>query len=118
VDVEKLKDFQKRFTYVEPECARNYMTGWHAEVKDLMTNDVWVFGVPTYSKSIASRVLDGKKVSSIPIAIRYNATTVNPGKIQVEMYSGDLERIAGFIDYVCMAEREAIPNIWRPEYSI
>ena len=107
VDVEKLDDFQKRFKYVEPECARNYMTGWHAEVKDLMTGDSWVFGVPIYSKATASRVLDWKKGSSIPIAIRHNATTVNPGKIQVEMYSGDLERLAGFIDHVCMAGKRS-----------
>lgn len=107
VAVDKLDKFQKRFTHVEPECARNYLSGWHAEVKDLMTDKTWTFGAPTYSNQIASRVVDLRKVSSMPIAIRYSATKVNPGRISVEMFSGDLERVAGFIDHVCMAGKRS-----------
>jgi len=103
VAVDKLDNFEKRFKHVEPECARNYLSGWHAEVEDLMTGETWTFGAPTYKKEIASRVLDLRKISTMPIAIRYSAMKVNPGRIHVEMFSGDLERITGLIDYVCMA---------------
>lgn len=107
VSVEKLEEFRKKYADVEPECARNYIRGWHVEVRDLMTDDVWTFGAPDYDKKIANRVLDQRKVSSMPIAIRHSATEVNPGRIKVTTFSGDLERVAGFFDYICMAGRRS-----------
>ncbi len=107
VSIERLIEFQNKYYGVEPECARNYMRGWHVEVKDLMTNEVWIFGAQDYDKKMASRVLDQRRVSSMPIAIRHSAMIVNPGNIQVTTFSGDLERVAGFFDYVCMTGRRS-----------
>ncbi len=107
VSTEKLDDFEKKYKNIEPECSRNHMRGWHAEVKDLMTGDKWTFGAPDYPMKIARRVLDQRKVSSMPIALRYSPTKVNPGRITVTTFAGDLERVSGFIDYVCMAGRRS-----------
>jgi len=107
VSVEKLEEFTRKYPDVEPECARNYIRGWHVEIKDLMTGDVWTFGAPDYDKNMANKVLNQRKVSSMPIAIRYSATKVNPARIKVITFSGDLERIAGFFDYACMSGRRS-----------
>ncbi|MFH1433015.1 MAG: hypothetical protein ABIG84_07410 [archaeon] len=105
VSTEKLDEFNRTYQKVEPECARNYMSGWHAEVIDLTSGEAWTFGTTEYSKKMANEVLDQRRVSTIPIAIRHSDKEINPGNIKITTFAGDLERVAGFIDYTCMTGR-------------
>jgi hypothetical protein len=66
-----------------------------------ITPKSWEFGDKKFSKKDA---LKGTITVSIPVVIFINQTTFLPGKMEIEIVSGELEEIRGFIDRSCLTE--------------
>jgi hypothetical protein len=103
LDINKLDEFSKKYESIEPECARSYEFGWRATVYEVGRNSLpmganWTFGTKEFSTGDA---LKDTVVLSMPVAIRYSQKTISPGKIEVKFVDGELEKIAGFIDWSC-----------------
>jgi len=106
VDASKLDYFNSNFSSREPNCARSFQYGWRVTVKEIsLQNGVtifsrnWSFGAANFSldTGINSNVPD----FSMPIAIHYSDRLTRPGLMYIHLVSGELEKIAGIIDYSC-----------------
>ncbi|RLD97462.1 MAG: hypothetical protein DRI92_05600, partial [Aquificota bacterium] len=102
--VSKLDRFASMYQGIEPECARNHNYGYRVKVTEITRNDkdvgdVWEFGANEFSFGDA---LKNKFELWIPVALRYDEETVGIGKMEIEIYDGELEALAGFIDWACM----------------
>ncbi len=103
VDVEKLKQVTSDFQSIEPSCARNYNFGWRATVVESnqdpqAPSKVWSFGAKNFSTGSAFRY---DLNTSLPIAIRYSDKDVIPANIYLFLVDGELENIAGALDWSC-----------------
>jgi len=102
IDVNKLDEFSSKYADIEPECARNYDFGWRVEVKEITrggaTTKSWSFGAKDFS---TGKALKNKVTFWIPVAIRYTTKNVQPGKMFITLVDGELEKIAGFLDWSC-----------------
>lgn len=110
VDVEKLNYFSQEYASVEPQCARNFDFGWRVTVKEFKQSsdstvfgNVWSFGATNFSQSVASH---NWLEFSMPIAIRYSDSLTRPGTMIIHLVDGELERIAGAIDWICELHKE------------
>jgi len=104
VDVNRLNEFSTMYFNKEPECARNYNFGWEVtvtELKNTATNTVegknWTFGAKQFSSITSSTSVD----YWMPVAIVYSEKTVSPGKMSIHLVDGELERVAGVLDWDC-----------------
>jgi len=110
VDIGKLNSFSNQYSSVEPQCARNFDFGWRVTVKEFKQSsgstvfgNTWSFGATDFSQDSAFRnSLD----FSIPIAIRYSDKLTRPGTMGIHLVDGELERIAGAIDWICELYKE------------
>lgn len=98
VAADKLREFEIEYSTSEPLCARNFVYGWRAQVKDLITDRTWQFGAQDFSQE---RALKGSETRRMPISIHYSSNRVNPGEIRLTMVNGDLERIGEKLNYLC-----------------
>lgn len=103
IDINKLEEFSKKYEVIEPECARSYEFGWRVKVYEidktsLPTSANWSFGAKDFSTSAA---LKDSVTLSMPVAIRRSAKLVTPGKMEIRLVDGELEKIAGTIDWFC-----------------
>ena len=103
VDVTKLKQFSSDFKNIEPQCARNYNFGWRVTVIESNKDPdlplkYWSFGATNFSKGAAFR---NDLNTSIPIAIKYSENDIVPGNIYIYLVDGELENIAGALDWTC-----------------
>jgi hypothetical protein len=102
VDVGKLKQITSSFSSIEPPCARNYNFGWRATVieanKDSGPTKVWSFGAKNFSTGAAFRY---DLNTSMPIAIKYSDKVVIPANLYIYLVDGELENIAGALDWSC-----------------
>jgi len=103
VSFEKLKQITSSYQNIEPTCARNYNFGWRATVIEMSQDPqspskIWSFGAKNFSKGSAFR---NDLNTSIPIAIRYSDKNVIPGNIFLYIVDGELESIAGALDWSC-----------------
>lgn len=102
VDVRKLEEFSEKYSNTEPECARSFEFGWRVKIIELKEDDsegdVWEFGADQFSTSNAFRNSFRYKM---PIAIKYSEKDVRPGRIEVQLVDGELERISGILDWTC-----------------
>jgi len=108
VDVGRLEEFSERYEAIEPECARSYEFGWRANVYEMGKNSLptganWSFGAKDFSYGAA--LMDSIKLD-MPVAIRRSAKLVTPGIMEVKLVDGELEKIAGFIDWSCQLGRK------------
>jgi hypothetical protein len=109
VDVEKLNYFSQQYSSVEPQCARNFDFGWRVTVTEfkqsgdsIASENNWSFGA--FNLSLAP---PAQSVSeSIPIAIRYSDKLIRPGTMTIYLVNGELERIAGSLDWICELHKE------------
>ncbi|MBI5872072.1 hypothetical protein HZB88_03215 [archaeon] len=106
VDVNRLNKFSKEYSNTEPECARSYSFGWRVTItelnytgKQILEGKNWTFGATQFSSGNSLR-------SSVdywmPIAIVYSEKIVRPGKMSIHLVDGELERIAGVLDWNCV----------------
>ncbi|MBS3055356.1 MAG: hypothetical protein J4452_02615 [Candidatus Aenigmarchaeota archaeon] len=103
VDVTKLKQMASDFKNIEPPCARNYNFGWRATVVEInqdpqTPSKIWSFGAKNFSTGPAFK---NDINTSMPIAIRYSDKDVIPGNIYIYLVNGELENIAGALDWSC-----------------
>lgn len=108
VDVKRLDDFSKKYSAIEPECARSYEFGWRAKVYEVgkdgqPTGSIWSFGAEDFSAGDAR--LDIMNLS-MPVAIRRSEKMISPGKMEVVLVEGDLEKLAGGIDWFCQVGKK------------
>ncbi|NOX71671.1 MAG: VWA domain-containing protein [Candidatus Micrarchaeota archaeon] len=64
----------------------------------------WSFGANGHS---VGKALDSSITMSFPVAVK-NGTNIFSGLLKITGYEGDLETIAGLIDYACAVKKEAI----------
>jgi hypothetical protein len=103
LDLARLEEFSKKYDVIEPECARSYEFGWRANVYEIGKNSLptganWSFGTKEFSTGAA---LKDSITLSMPVAIRRSEKLITPGKMEVKLVDGELEKIAGYIDWSC-----------------
>lgn len=98
IDVNSLNEFQARYTDIEPTCARSYEYGFLVEVEEFTSGGKWRFGSPTHSEFDS---LENSITVSIPVAIKISDKRIEPGSIKLTLFKGQLESLAGLIDWVC-----------------
>lgn len=113
VDVQKLKQITSDYSNIEPPCARNYDFGWRATVVEASQDSqtpihTWSFGANNFSTGAAFKY---DLNTSMPIAIRYSDKVVIPANIYIYMVNGELENIAGALDWTCTLFRNNDINI-------
>lgn len=106
IELNALEDFQSRYSDIEPECARNYDYGYNIEV-DMSGINIWQFGSMSHSEYDA---LKSSVVLSTSVMIK-NGDVIQPGKMTIKMYKGELEELVGMIDRVCDTGLEIVKNI-------
>lgn len=94
----KLEEFETNYSNREPLCARNFLYGWQAQVKDLSTDRTWQFGAQEFSKQGALKNSETRQMS---VSLRYSPNRVNPGRVRLKMVNGELERIGEKLNYLC-----------------
>lgn len=109
VDVSRLDKFSKEYSNIEPECARNYDFGWRITITELKNTGNktvegrnWTFGATQFSS--------GSSLSSsvdywMPVAIVYSEKIVRTGRMSIHLVDGELEKIAGTLDWNCAMGR-------------
>jgi len=100
---EKLDEFAKAYASREPDCARNFEYAYNVVIEE-QCDDAdeclsWRFGSQEFSPSVD---LIGKQVRSLPVGILHSRKDIRVGKATITLADGALERIAGFLDKVCM----------------
>lgn len=95
LNVSKIRNYEG---YGYEPCARNYKYGWVVVIKDLVNGRTYRLGAKSYSFGLAQRDM---KFARLPVALKYDGV-VNAGIMNVTVIAGDLERVAGLIDRVCM----------------
>lgn len=106
VDVNKLNEFSLKYSDVEPDCARSYDFGWRVNVTEINRmhpeepTKAWEFGAGQFEDQL-DLAWRGSQEISMPIAIRYGDRDVRPGMMRVKVVEGELESIAGTIDWTC-----------------
>jgi len=105
VDVNKLEEFARDYSDIEPECARNYEFGWRVTVKEIIKEDSktsfgneWSFGAANFSTGNAFK---NKIEFWLPVAVRYSQKIVRPARMEIDLVDGELETIAGALDWTC-----------------
>lgn len=68
--------------------------------KVVENKETWIFGSQSHSEQNS---LQNKISISIPISIRYNETYIQPGKITIYLFDGELEELTGLVEQVCAA---------------
>lgn len=68
----------------------------------------WYFGSPVHSEM---KSLDGMYSVSLPISIRFSDTKIQPGRITIYLYDGELEKVAGLVDKACLNDMDLESNI-------
>jgi len=111
VDVNKLDYFASNFSSKEPECARSFEYGWRVTVKEIMqSSGVTIFGKNwSFGATNFSLKADNPNVVpdfTMPIAIHYSDRLTRPGLMTIHLESGELEKIAGIVDYACNLYRQ------------
>ena len=104
VDVNRLEEFSKKYAGMEPECARSYDFGWGVTITELkntgeeiMEGKNWTFGAQQFSSLSSTRSVD----YWMPVAIVYSEKIVKLGKMSIHLVDGELEKIAGVLDWDC-----------------
>jgi len=103
LDIKRLDEFSEKYREIEPECARSYEFGWRAKIYEVGKNTqptgaVWTFGAKDFSTDDARQDYINL---SMPVAIRRSEKLVTPGKMEVTLVDGELEKLAGAIDWLC-----------------
>jgi len=103
VDSKKLDEFSEKYSEIEPDCARNHDFGWRVEVEEVSGESfsggkTWSFGARDFSTGKAMR---NKIEFWMPVAIRHSVSEVNVGRMSITLVDGELEKIAGFLDWSC-----------------
>ena len=103
VDLKKLDEFSEKYEEIEPDCARNYDFGWRVTVEEVNGESfnggkTWSFGARDFSKG---KAMKNKVEFWIPVAIRHSVNEVNVGRMSITLVDGELEKIAGFLDWSC-----------------
>lgn len=117
LDKVKLDGFSSSFPDIQPDCARDFVSGYRIDVetfpvdirsvygKNEMTVSFpkmsWTFGDQEFSEDEA---LQQAVSVSIPIVVFVDEKTFIPGKMTITMVDGELEKIRGFIDKSCLKE--------------
>lgn len=103
VSVYNLERESLRFSEKSHPCVRDESYGWNAVVRDISSlthspvGKSWQFGESEGSNGTAKR----KEFSiTMPVAIKYDDGTVNPGDLTLTLRDGDLEYIVGHIESV------------------
>ena len=105
VDVNRLNFFSQKYASTEPECARSFDFGWRVTVTDYkqsnnatVIGNNWSFGANEFSNA---KAIHQDFSFSLPIAVRYSDQLTRPGIMQIHLVSGELESIAGILDWSC-----------------
>ncbi len=67
------------------------------------TKEEWTFGSESHSEKNS---LYNTLSVSLPVSIRYNATDLQPGKITIYLFDGELERVASVLDGACLTNTD------------
>lgn len=113
VDIQKLKEISTDYSNAEPPCAKNYNFGWKATIVEISQDSqtpvhTWSFGAQNFSTGTAFKY---DLNTSMPIAVRYSDKNVIPANIYIYMVDGELENIAGALDWTCALFRNNEINI-------
>jgi len=107
IDVNRLDEFSKSYSGIEPECARSFDFGWRITItelrntaKGIVGDKNWTFGARQFSPGNVPSVDFG-----MPVAIVYSEKIVKPGIMSIHLVDGELEKIAGVFDWDCAMGR-------------
>jgi hypothetical protein len=110
LDVKKIEEFSKKYSEIEPLCARDYENGYEIVIRmfgselDTKKNyfslqeKTWRFGSANFSYGSA---LKNVIEVSMPVSIRLNSSYQQPGEMKIKLVSGELEEFSGIINKVC-----------------
>ncbi len=128
LDKNKLDQFSEIYSSTEPECAIDNEYGYRVEVSTLpfyfesypnditretviseTSEDYWSFGQEVFSED---KAFEEEITLSMPVVIFYSNDYFVPGKMNIIVSKGEIEKLSSFIDMACLTLGENYVDIY------
>lgn len=120
LDKNKLDEFQIKYSDIEPDCSIDFDYSYRVKVITFPVNiftiasggaketinvkinsQKWEFGTMIFSEGEA---FEKNMTISIPVVVYYDLSKILPGVMSINLVSGEMERMIGFIEDACLTE--------------